>query len=204
MRGASACFSGTGRRPHQRLEPGARVGRKPGLDRRITPLVVGAHGAADDARDAIRGGRLETERAAPGLGLRGELAHVARPGDDGVAQPGAELIRVGDRRFPEAEQGAYLGALSFGRAVGGLGQQRRPGRGCRHAERARELRHRILVHLGRGAGEAAAGAEEQQHDREAQPAAPAPGLDQQPVRRGEVPGGAVERRRAHARPLAGQ
>ena len=36
----------------------------------------------------------------------------------------------------------------------------------RHAERARQLRHGILVHLGRRMREAAAGAKEQQHDRE--------------------------------------
>ena len=60
-----------------------------------------------------------------------------------VAQPGAERLRVGDRRLAEAEQGAYLGALPLGRAVGGIGQQRRPGSGCRHAERARQLRHRV-------------------------------------------------------------
>ena len=128
-------------------------------------------------------------RAAPGLGLRGELGRVARPGDDGVAQPGAELFRVGDRRLPEAEQGAYLGALPLepcGRRRSGSSGA--PARGCRHAERAREPRHRILVRPRPAArGEAAAGAEEQQHDGEAQPAAPAPGLDQQAVRRGEVP-----------------
>jgi predicted mannosyl-3-phosphoglycerate phosphatase (HAD superfamily) len=47
----------------------------------------------------------------------------------------------------------------------------------RHAKGARQLRHRGPVHLGRGAREAAPGAEEQQHDGKAQPVSPMLGLD---------------------------
>ena len=72
----------------------------------------------------------------------------------------------------------------------------------------RQARDGILVHLGRAAREAAAGAIEQQHDGEAQAAAPALGFDDELVRRRQVPG-AVQHSGAHAgvvalRPAAAQ
>jgi hypothetical protein len=182
---------------HQGVEPGTHLGRKAGVDRVATPFVVGAHRRADDAREAVRAGRLDPERAAPGLGFGRDLADVAGPGGNVVPQPGAEVLGVGDARLAEAEQGAYLGTLPLQRAVGGVGQQRRRIARRRHAQCARQLRYRAPVHLGRGAGEAAAGAVEQQHDREAQAAAPALGLDEEAVRRGQLPGG-IDHRGAHA------
>ena len=110
------CSLRTGRL-HQRVEEGAHVRREPDVDLGIALLVVGAHGAPDDAGDAVGGGRLETECAAPGLGLRRDLTNGAGPGDDVVAQPGAEIFGVGDARLAEAEQGAYLRPLPLERAV---------------------------------------------------------------------------------------
>lgn len=151
------------------------------MDHGVAPLLVGPHRRTDDARDAIRSGRLDTERAALALGRGGKLAGIPGSGDGVVAQPDTERLCVGDTRFAVAEQGAYLSPLPLQRTVGGIGQQWRFVARLRHAERTRQPRHGILVYLGRRVREAAAGAEEQQHDRKAQPVAPAPGLDQQAV-----------------------
>ena len=130
--------------------------------------------------------------AAALLQLGGKATVVAGQGDGMVAQPGAELFGIGNRRLTEAEQGADLGPLPLQRAIGGAGQQQGRATRRRHAERARQPRHHVLADLAGGAREAAAGAEEQQHDGEAQPAGPALGLDQQAVRRRQVPGAVVE------------
>src|SRR4051794_4763840 len=104
-----------------------------------------------------------------------------------VAQPGAQRLRIGNARLAETKQGTYLGALPLRRAIGGIGQQRFTRTWFWHAEAARQLRHCGPVHLGSHPGEAATGAEEQQHDGEAQPVGPALGLDQRPVRQRQVP-----------------
>jgi hypothetical protein len=151
------------------------------MDHDMSPVLVGPHRRTNDAREAVRRGRLDAERAALGLSLRGKLAGIAGPGDDIVAQPGTERLCVGDARFAKAEQGAYFSPLPLQRAVSGIGQQWRFAARLRHAERARQPRHGVLVHLGRCMREAAPSAEEQEHDRKAQPVSPAPCFDQQAV-----------------------
>ena len=47
---------------HERVEALARVRHEPSVNRGVTPLVIGAHGAADDAGDTIGGRRLKAER----------------------------------------------------------------------------------------------------------------------------------------------
>ena len=51
----------------------------------MAPVVVGAHGGAHDACDALRGRRLNVQRAAPGFGLRGEPGDVPRLAHGSVA-----------------------------------------------------------------------------------------------------------------------
>ncbi len=119
----------------QGVEPVAHFGRQPSVDRSETPVVVRAHRVAHNVCDAVGGGWLDVQCTAPGFGLRGEPGDVPGFGRGGVAQPRAEVLGVGDRRFPEAEQGAYLGPLPLERAVV-VGQQRRPAAGRRHAQRA--------------------------------------------------------------------
>ena len=179
-------------RLQQGIQPGAHVQHQAGMDRSVTPVLIGPHRRTNDPRDAVWRGRLNAERAAPGFDFGGKLAGIAGPGDGVVAQPGTERLRVGDTRFAVAEQGAYFGPLPLQRAVGGVGQQWRFMARLRHAERARQFRHGILVHLCRRMREAAAGTEKQQHDRKAQPVAPAPGLDQQAIRWREVPNSSVK------------
>ena len=145
------------------------------MDCGVTPVLIGPHRRANDPRDAVRRGRLNAECAAPSFNFGGKLAGIAGPGDGVVAQPGTERLRVGDTRLTVAEQRAYFGPLPLQRAVGGVGQQWRFVARLRHAERARQFRHGILVHLGCRMREAAAGTEEQQHDRRAEPVPPAPG-----------------------------
>ena len=173
-------------RAQQGVEPLAHLGRQPGMDGGVEAVLVGTHGAADDAPDAVRGGRLDAERTAALFQPGGEAAVVADFGDGVVTQPGPERLGVCDRRLAEAEQGADLGPLPLQRTISGVEQQR-PGVRLRHAERARQFGHRALADLVDGAWEAAAGAEEQQQDGEAQPVAPALGLDQEAIRRRQVP-----------------
>jgi hypothetical protein len=164
-------------RLQQGVQAHAHGRRQPGVDCGGATVLVGPQRRADDARDAVGGGRLDTERAAPGFGIGSKLNGVAGPGDSVVAQPVAKRLRVGDACLAETEQGAYLSALPLRRAVGSVGQQRFGDARLRHAKGARQLRHRGPVHLGRGAREAAPGAEEQQHDGKAQPVSPTLGLD---------------------------
>ncbi len=172
--------------------------RQPGVGCGGAPLVVGPHRRADDARDAAGGGWLDTERTAPGLGVRSKLNEVAGHGDGVVAQPSTKGLRVGDARLTETKQGKYLGALPLRRAVGSVGQRRFGDARLRHAKGARQLRHCGAVHLGRRARETATGAEEQQHDGKVQPVGPALGLHQRPVRLRQVPSSIVNGC-AHAR-----
>ena len=118
------------------------------MDHGGAPVLVGPHRRTDDARDAVESGRLDAERAAPGLGLCGKLNGVAGPGNAMVAQPGAKRLRIGNARFAETKQGTYLRALPLRRAIGGIGQQRFTRTWFRHAEAARQLRHCGPVHLG--------------------------------------------------------
>ena len=130
------------------------------MDHGGAPVLVGPHRRTDDARDAVGSGRLDAERAAPGLGLCGKLNGVAGPGNAMVAQPGAQRLRIGNARLAETKQGTYLGALPLRRAIGGIGQQRFTRTWFWHAEAARQLRHCGPVHLGSHPGEAATGAEQ--------------------------------------------
>jgi len=170
--------------------------RQAGMDHGSARVFVRQHRRPDDARDAVGGGRLDAERTASGLGVCGKLDGIAGLGDGVVAQLGDKRLRIDDARLAEAKQGTDLGALPLRRTIGGIGQQRRGNAWLRHAKAVRQPRHRGPVQFGWCARETATSAEEQRHDREAEPVGPALGLDQRTVRQRQVPG-AVMNGRAH-------
>jgi len=58
------------------------------VDRGVAPVIMGAHGAAHDACDAVGGWQLDLQPAAPGLGLRGE------PGDNAKTKGFMRTLKV--------------------------------------------------------------------------------------------------------------
>ena len=76
-------------------------------------VLVGANRATDDALDTVGRWRLDAERSAARLQLRGQPIVVARLRDGVVTEPRPERRGVGNGRLAEIEEGADFGPLSF-------------------------------------------------------------------------------------------
>ncbi len=178
-------------RLQQSIQAHAHGRREAGMDGCNALVLVGSYRRTNDARDPVGGWWLDAERPASGLSVCGKLGGVAGFADSMVAQPGAKRLSVGNARFPETEQGAYLCALPLRRAVVGIGHQRCCKARLRHAKAARQFRYCGFVYLSRCARKSPTSKEEQQHDRETQPVGQPLRLDQRTIRERQIPDPAV-------------
>ena len=81
------------------------------MDGRNALVLVGAHRRANNACNPVRGGWLDAERAASGLGICGKLNGVVRFADSMVAQPGAKRLRIAARgNRPRARKNSSMTA----------------------------------------------------------------------------------------------
>ena len=170
-----------GGRPQQSIEPVAHLRGEPPVNRCGEVILVGANRATDDAFDTVGCRRLDAERTATRLQLRGQPIVIPRLRDGVVAEPRPERRGVGNRRLAEVEEDTDFGPLSF------TGVEPERLRRERDVECASQPCDRLRIEHVRATREAASVAEEQQHDGEAEPVRSAFRCHESVVGRCQVP-----------------